>query len=288
MNSRLTNLLILLLSLLSISALATNDADDNQVSIPFLVVNGLIIIEAEIDNEKGNYIFDTGAEELILNKEVRSGKTMFSSINGDISTDEVKINLLKIGNLTHSEIKAYSADLGSMESYLNISLQGVIGSSVFMPRKIKIDFIASEIILSSTDDLIIGRDSYVNFEMYDGVPVCSIRIEGKDYLFGFDTGATMHVLDHKNKSTAIILDLLKDTGLDTYVTTGTGDKTVNKIKTLPSFMLGNQIVDDAQFLLQDLSGFNESMEQPIYGVLSLTTLDADNIVIDLEQGRIYF
>lgn len=286
MNTRLTSLLVFLLSVLSFSALAANNADDSRVSIPFLVINGLIIIEAEIDNEKGNYIFDTGAEELILNKKVSSGKTMFSSINGDISSDEVNINLLKIGNLTHSTIKAYSADLGSMESYLNISLQGVIGSSVFMPRKIKIDFIASEIILSSTDDLIKGRETYVNFEMYDGVPVCPISVDGKDYLFGFDTGATMHVLDQKSKSA--ILELLTDTGLDTYVTTGTGEKTVNKIKSLQTFMLGNRSIDSAHFLLQDLSQFNQSMEKPISGVLSITALETDDIVIDLQNKIIYF
>lgn len=286
MNSRLTYTFLFLLSALSFSVLASNGADDSRVSIPFQVINGLIIVEAEIDNEIGNYIFDTGAEELILNKEASSGKTMFSSINGEIATEEVNINLLKIGNLTQSKITAYSADLASMESYLNISLQGVIGCSLFIPRKVKIDFNTNEITLSSNDDLTTGRESYVSFEMIDGVPVCPIDINGTEYFFGFDTGATMHVFDTELQSK--IGNEFVDTGQDTYVTTGIGEKTINKILSLKSFDLGNQNIQGAHFLLQDLSSFNMSMEHPISGVLSLTALESDNIVIDLESKRIYF
>ena len=286
MKTRLTYILLFLLNALFISVLSASGVDDSRVTIPFQVINGLIIVEAEIDDRVGNYIFDTGAEELILNKEVRSGKTLFSSINGDLATEEVNINLLKIGNLTHSRIKAYSTDLGSMESYLNISLQGVIGCSLFMPRKIKIDFDAKEIVLSTTNDLISDRISFVRFEMMDGVPVCPVDIEGRPYLFGFDTGATMHVFDQGGYDN--IKDHFMDTGLDTYVTTGTGEKTVNEILSLNSFMLGNQEVHNAHFLMQDLSEFNKSMKQPISGVLSLTTLETKSIVIDLQEKRIYF
>jgi len=286
MNIRLTHILILLLNLLFYSALASFEADDSRVSIPFQVINGLIIVEAEIDDEVGNYIFDTGAEELILNKEVSSGKTMFSSINGEIATEEVDINLLRIGNLTHSKIKAYSADLGSMESYLNISLQGVIGCNLFIPRKVKIDFNSNEITLSSADDLTTGRENFVSFEMVDGVPVCPISIKGQEFLFGFDTGATMHVLDRKILSK--IKESVLETGMETYVTTGTGEKTVNKIISINDFILGNKSIVNGHFLSQDLSEFNQSMESPISGVLSLTALEANDIVIDLQQKRIYF
>ena len=282
----LTHIAIFLLSLLSFSALASVDTDDSRVFIPFEVINGMIIIQAEIDNEVGNYIFDTGAEELILNKKVDSSSTMFSSINGDIATEEVRINLLRIGKLTHNTLKAYTADLASMESYLNISLQGVIGCNLFLPRKIKIDFDSNEIILSSTNDLTIGRKDYVKFEMQDGVPVCSVSIGDVEYLFGFDTGATIHVIDENVLSK--FNEHASDTGLDTYVSTGTGTKTINKIISLDRMKIGNVKVEDGQFLLQDLNVFNESMNEPIAGVLSLTALECSNIVIDLEKMRIYF
>ena len=256
------------------------------MSIPFEVINGMIIIQAEIDDEVGNYIFDTGAEELILNKKVRSSNSMFSSINGDIATEEVKISLLRIGNLTHNTLKAYTADLASMESYLNIPLQGVIGCTLFLPRKIKIDFDRQEIILSSTNDLTTGRKDYVNFEMQDGVPVCPVTIASQKYLFGFDTGATMHVIDDNILSK--LDNHFSDTGLDTYVSSGTGIKTINKIISLDKMKLGSIRLENSQFLLQDLNVFNKSMNVPIAGVLSLTALDCSNIVIDLEEMRIYF
>lgn len=286
MNTRLTYISLILTNLLAFSSIAAVMADDSRVTIPFEVINGLIIVEAEIDNEVGNYIFDTGAEELILNKEEISGKTMFSSINGELATEEVDINLLRIGNLTHSRIKAYSADLGSMESYLNISLQGVIGCNLFIPRKVKIDFSSKEITLSSTDDLTSDRESFVSFEMMDGVPVCPVSIDGKNYLFGFDTGATMHVIDE-----SVILKInesIEQTGLDTYVTSGIGEKTIHEIWAINNFVIGNSNLNNAHFLAQDLEEFNQSMERPITGVLSLTALNVDDIVIDLQRLRIYF
>lgn len=286
MNLKLTHIVFLLLNTLFVSVLAGPVADDSRVAIPFEVINGLIIVEAEIDNEVGKYIFDTGAEELILNKEVRSGKTKFSSINGDIAVEEVNINLLKIGNLTHSKIKAYSADLGSMAAYLNISLHGVIGCNIFKQNKVKIDFESGLITLSTDKSILPTTANYVTFQMNDGVPVCPLIIDGKEYLFGFDTGATMHVID--NGIYDSLAQHFTDTGLDTYVSTGTGDKTINKIMSLDAYNLGNQRIENTQFLLQDMKAFNQSMEQPIVGVLSLTALGAESIVLDLDQKKIYF
>ena len=46
MNQKLTHIAIFILSILSFSALATSVADGSRVSIPFQVINGLIIVEA--------------------------------------------------------------------------------------------------------------------------------------------------------------------------------------------------------------------------------------------------
>lgn len=285
MSPRLKLVMSLLFNALFFSALACDVADDSRIVIPFEVVNGLIIVEAEINNTIGNYIFDTGAEELVLNRQSTAGEILFSSINGDIATEAVDIDLLKIGSLTHNNLKAFATDLGSMESYLNMSLQGVIGCNLFIPRKIKIDFTTSEITLTN-DDIITENKGYESFTMVDGVPICPLEIGGNKYFFGFDTGATMHVLD-KN----VVDDLdshISDTGLDTYVTTGTGEKTINKIVAIDQLSLGTESFESSHFLVQNLEAFNQSMDQPISGVLSLTALVRNDIVIDLQKQRIYF
>lgn len=260
--------------------------DDNYMSIPFQLINGLIVIEAEIDNEVGNYIFDTGAEELILNKEAGSGKTLFSSINGDINTSEVNINLLKIGNLTHSKFKAYAADLSSMQSYLNMTLHGIIGCELLLPKQVRINFFTKTIELSDRFDLTLDNQKAVSFSIVDGVPVFPVTINGKQYQFGFDTGATMHVLDSR------LYDELKsslfDTGLDTYVSTGTGEKSVNKIVSMIQYRMGNVIQLDHDFLLQSLDDFNQSMQSNIDGVLSIISLKSEHVTIDFPNRKIYF
>jgi hypothetical protein len=70
-----------------------------------------------------------------------------------------------------------------MESFLNISLKGVIGCNLLMPLKIKIDFYNNEIILLSTQDLMGDKMDFVAFEMQDRVPVCSVIIGGHEYFW---------------------------------------------------------------------------------------------------------
>lgn len=260
--------------------------DTSTEVIPFQLINGLIVIQAELDNELGNYIFDTGAEELILNKEAGSGKTMFSSINGDIATEEVNVNLLKIGNLTHSKIKAFSTDLQSIESYLNISIQGIIGFNLFIPQKVMIDYKAKEITLYSAKEDVKVSKRYVPFKLQDGVLVCNLSIQGKEYLFGFDTGATINVIDESVFH--LIADSFIDHNEESYVTTGTGEKTIHKIVNLSTFNLGTASFNDSKFLIQSMEVFNESMDQAIQGVLSLSSLPSEVIIIDVQSKRIYF
>jgi hypothetical protein len=105
-------------------------------------------------------------------------------------------------------------------------------------------------------------------------------------IFGFDAGTPMHVID--KKVIGLLDSHFSDTGLDIYVTTGTGTKTINKIMSLDQMKLGTDRVESVEFLVQDITAFNQSMIMPISGVLSLTSLESRVIVIDIEQKRIYF
>lgn len=287
MISRFLGIVYIVISSASMLVATPNvDSDIGEVIIPFQVVNGLIIIEAEVDDRAGKYVFDTGAEEMILNSKVSNSNSVFASINGDISTEEVDINILKIGNLTQKKLKAYSADLESLQSYLNLSLAGIIGTHLFAPNIINIDYHSRQITLSDNDKSPSDLDYSIDFDMTDGTPVCSIELNGNTFLFGFDSGATMHVIDDDVKNQ--LAHFFTDTKRDTYVTTGTGEKTIHQIVEFSEFKLGNKVLLNQEFLVQSLVAFNQSMDQDIAGVLSLNTLHSGRVVIDIRNQKIYF
>ena len=42
--------------------------NENTFRIPFKLIDHLMVVEAELFNKKGNFIIDTGSEQLILNQ----------------------------------------------------------------------------------------------------------------------------------------------------------------------------------------------------------------------------
>lgn len=256
------------------------------VEIPFEQVNGLIIINATLEDIQGKFIFDTGAEEFIVNEATHSSDVIFSSIAGDIPSTEIDVDKMEIGTLIHEDIKAYSADLQTIEQFLRLPIRGIIGCKLFLPRLVKIDYEMGVITASEQGDFGVSQLSEIKFEMKDGVPVCPLEINGQTYWFGFDSGATIHVLDERLLPE--LRHLVKQTGKESYVTTGVDQKSIQSIVALDQFTLGKRSINNSEFLVQNLELFNESMEQDISGVLSLNGLKANVVIIDLEEKRIWF
>lgn len=262
-----------------------------NVNIPFQQINGLIVIEAELNEELGYFLFDTGAEEMIINEKVKSSDTKFSTISGDVMMKEKRYKEIKIGDIEYDNLIGYAADLNSIERYLNLPLAGVIGCKLFLPRVIHIDFCTNVIVASHQSNIDLSDFSEIKFQMKDGVPTCRVNIAGENYHFGFDSGATIHVVDQKIADQ--LGHLVKQSNKESLVTTGSQDQLIHKIVVLEQFQLKTEqgymsAHTDSEFLIQDLSEFNDGMNRPMAGVLSLSSLNSDHIVIDLDKKRIWY
>lgn len=118
--------------------------------IPLKNAGRLFMIEAEIDNEKGNLIFDTGAETNVIDR--YSPKTVLETFTIERSTSlsgassaraEVLVgtmNDFRLGNNQFRNMQTIITSLNTMSEAYGIEMDGMLGYDFFISGTICINF----------------------------------------------------------------------------------------------------------------------------------------------------
>lgn len=257
-------------------------------NVKFEMVNGLMIIEANIDGEMGHYIFDTGADAIILNRQAHKGKVVsFTCVSGDIKAYETRIKELHFGNLVMQKIDAFTSDLSDLESYTNRKICGILGSGILAPHVIEIDYCEKSITTSnvSVDPEQTKFKRVINFNFENGVPMALFSIGMEKYNLILDTGATSHFIsdkvrrEHKEK--------FHDTGEKVFVVTGESNNQESSKYFLEELNFETGTIENLKFCVKDFDMTLEG-QGTIDGIISLSKLGVSKIVIDLHKNQIYF
>ncbi len=281
--------LVLILLTLSLHVSAGN-VEDIHV-IPFVKSSGLILIEAEIDGKKGNFIFDTGAEGLLINavESKSNNQVSFQTLNGSFNSNIVPVSHLTLGTYTLNGLSAYTRDLTVFENKLGGKLLGIIGAKLFNAEILRIDNIKKTIELIPRrlmKHLDKASNSSCPFRFENDVPIIDVTIDGEKYAFGLDTGSSISLID-KNfieqnpkvfKRLEGKLDLLTASSKSLNVTTYTSDPIhISKIK-----------ISDLSFGSYDFSLINTTFSKPLTGILSIDQLPVKELFVDYTEGKLYF
>lgn len=258
-------------------------------SIPFELVNGLIVVEAEINDTVGNFIVDTGSSDFIINSvPIAGGKNAsFASLGTGHMQSEVMVEHLRIGDLSQSKIKAFTADLVTIEEYTSIKIMGILGANVFAPKSLMIDY--NDKILQISEESVSERlyeDMYaLKFKIYDNVPHAKVNIQGKTYEFILDSGATSHFVD------ASLIESLASGYQKTFVkkriATAFSYDTKGDVISIDSLGLGNKKLTDVRAIMLHFNKLNEGSDRKVYGLIALNNL-SDRIVVDLKKNILLF
>lgn len=277
-----------LIILVLITTTMAYSAPKGAYSIPFDYVNGLIVIEAEVDGIDGNYILDTGSSDILINDtENKSSSSVFSTPSEDaVSAGEKIIKNLLIGGLHKTNIPAYTVDLSAIEAYVSREISGVLGSIAFAPSIIDIDFASKNISLLTTS---VPRHMYEDlyilpFEMENEVPVVSVKMNGTLHTFILDTGATSHFVNMDviaNSTKVEKLDITKQ------ITTSFSNDTEADVVIVKDMEIGDKVLKEISMLSLNLDSLEENMGRKISGLLSVHKL-ASRVIIDLENQKILF
>ena len=170
--------------------------------ISFQLARNLIVVKAYVNGKKGNFIIDTGAEALILNKKYFFGNNNNRAYAVDLSGAKVDIaeSQVQFGWEIDKSVKKYAVitDLSRLEQILGGPVMGYIGYEVLRDYEVFFDFGIRQISLINIDK----QGNYTDKRPAHISPIDSLRLHNnscKPYLianvggrklrFSIDTGA---------------------------------------------------------------------------------------------------
>ncbi len=251
-------------------------------TVPFELVDRLIVVQAEVNGVFGNYIVDSGAPTVMLNQ-TRFAADAIDSFEmnhaapkgaGGAMTDVKAARGLELswGAIRMSGLDGLVTDLTHLEENLGgIELAGLIGFNVLEQFQVYFDYAAQELTLIRLDgdnravqQSTLGKpDLVVEFELMMHVPVLPVRIAGLDLKMGLDSGAAGGMIftrwqdELRDEYEFIKRDEL--TGADHNVQMG-------DVVRIPNMQFGDLDYNDMTFRFNDLAGHGD-FEVPFDGLL---------------------
>ena len=238
-------------------------------TINFELVDGLILIKASVDGTEGDFIFDTGAANTLLNKKVVDGEFTLWTANGELSSKELSLDNFEFGIINKRKIEAWAANLSYVENVIDRPLAGIIGSDIIEGYKVLIDYENQKLVILSpkTKALDLLTDEYnithLPFKNDRGqMAVVELEVNGQDQQLIFDTGAAVSVFHSDN---------MKEHGI-----LNAKDISINQIK-----------IQEMPFVHRSIKHLNQMSNHQLDGILSVSSLNTSKILIDYNSSRIH-
>jgi len=181
----------------------------NKLVIPINHVENLLLIEVTINGIVGNFILDTGAPCLVLNKTYfREGYNQSAQLATGITGEgseilRTRVEKLQIQELYYENLEAEITSLAQIENAKGVKILGLLGTNLFTEFELEIDvrgdFVTvykldkdGERIEKQTETKI--ADIKIPFKLTNNIIFLKGKIKDKELNFCFDTGAEVNVL----------------------------------------------------------------------------------------------
>ncbi|MCX6239772.1 MAG: pepsin/retropepsin-like aspartic protease family protein [Bacteroidia bacterium] len=269
----------------------------DSVVIPLKRAGRLFLIEAKVEDETGNLVFDTGANGLVLNStyfrnHVKSGGTTSTGVTGSVGTvEQISISKILIADLTYKNLRADIANLGHIENRRGIKILGLIGFSMFRNLEIIIDPKNNELKLFRIDR--IGKklnnrladfkaDHIQSIEGNTNILFLKGKINGKILNFCFDTGAeTNAICSDCNRSIMNTLTITRRSGLS-----GAGSANSEVLfGRMNDFTIGNKQIPNMETIITNLDALSEAYGTRIDGMLGYNFLEQGIVCVNFVKKQ---
>lgn len=267
--------------------LALSQASAKSTIVPFIFEQGLIIVDAQINNKYGKYIFDTGADAIIVDKKyLDGGSVKFSSANKDFIATKTLLTQVRLGDISLRAVDGYLKDLNHLKSFLKIELSGILGAKIVAPDYYYIDFVNREIIIydDAPHSLNKGYDRSIPFKVENDVIIITTTIGDKLHNFLLDSGATNNYL-HQELGTS---NGFSPTGQFKSIVTSDSKTNLSEVYLVHEMQIGPTSITDLSFLSIDLSSINQEFSEPLSGILSFLALGSKQILVDQKHKVLYY
>jgi hypothetical protein len=250
-------------------------------SIPFKLSNGLILIKAQVNDDKhATFIFDTGSSEILINGTANtSKKTILESVNGGIVSQKIRLKSIKLGDFKKVGLPAYLTDLSGIEQFVNTEIYGILSGNYFSPNEVFIDLKNKVIEISPSFDFKEYSQLY-NYQVSkkDNITVIFIPFRGELLRFGLDSGASSHILSEETLERHQLQFRVIET-LNLINHNGKSEET----KRILTEAIFDKNPSGNIFLVKDMQTFNAHTSANLDGFLSITSIPADFVYINRSE-----
>ncbi len=175
------------------------------MTIPYEDKAGVMIIEATINGEKGSFLFDTGAPNVISEefaeklqlKTLAKSRVNDSGGNTTKGNANVRLDSVVIGGVLFENTGAVVQNLSSSDIFRCLDFDGIIGANLMKLAYWKLDFQKQEITFTSNlEDLELNAeyDSIPFTSKFTGTPMIDVKLNHVNVRnIVFDTGSNGHI-----------------------------------------------------------------------------------------------
>lgn len=263
-----------------------------RVTLPYVMENGKITINAEVNGHQGRFLVDTGAPcSLTYSFMQRAGIVPFDSVqvqdsNGHLLTTRVaELESLKLNGFTFSRLQAICLEKGNMVE--NFKIDGIIGYNLMKMGIVKLDGSNHTFTLTSSEKGL-GIDSLYAIPLVKDPYLVRIPVRFADNeqdTVMFDSGASsfyaMSVTSHRRlseKKTNSFEQLGKGVGILSLGVSGVEKASVKYRLKIPHFSIGNHSFRNVTTIT------TYAMDSRIGSGL----LNHGDIVINYRKGMFYY
>lgn len=263
-----------------------------RVTLPYVMENGKITINAEVNGHQGRFLVDTGAPcSLTYSFMQRAGIVPFDSIqvqdsNGHLLTTRVaELESLKLNGFTFSRLQAICLEKGNMVE--NFKIDGIIGYNLMKMGIVKLDGSNHTFTLTSSEKGL-GIDSLYAIPLVKDPYLVRIPVRFADNeqdTVMFDSGASsfyaMSATSHRRlseKKTNSFEQLGKGVGMLSLGVSGVEKASVKYRLKIPHFSIGNHSFRNVTTIT------TYAMDSRIGSGL----LNHGDIVINYRKGMFYY
>ena len=212
-----------------------------RTTLTFAMVKFIPVIPVDINGEGKNFLFDTGADLTVVQRDTLKGKvTKFSGAsNRKMELGSEIISSLIVGDANFRNTAALNGNLTGLKEQIP-AFGGLIGTPIIQKANWLFNFSTKKLTVSNAN---LADETFqsIKIKRKSGAPYTSINIDGKEYDALIDMGSSAGLSIPENSPLAKeLLKKYKFEEIEREVfTLGGLQKVKEKTSTLPKLKIGN-------------------------------------------------
>lgn len=261
-------------------------------TVPFQLVGKLIIIQAKINGQPGNFVVDTGVEHLVLNSNYYRGRSLpqqlFHGVTGQPVRMEMGIFDLEIGNRYFDDQYTEIVYLNGLERVKQIRIHGLIGMRVLQQYTLMFDFQRQQLsLLDRLPPLVTTHPPFdtLHFRWKRFLLCLQAHVGDQELTLALDTGAEIGWLapPYRKRLRPYLQPITGTTSVGSF----NAYHTKEKVSRLRLLRFGRDYSPPIRFAFGWLHAHNSLPGPRLHGLIGYGSLDADQLAFDFERQLVY-